>query len=134
MHVCVSWRITGDDTGLVGIALDCYHRLPVFSDIQLWRIFSSLSTERTTDKEMIKIVCVYMLSRSKSAYMGKSACVKQYLCMFFFVFFLRITAAIGWQPTSEAIGKRERCICDTFVGSAIATGLDEETSAPGSHD
>lgn len=51
-----------------------------------------------------------------------------------FFFFKRIMTAIGWRPTSEAIGKRERCICDSFVGSAIATGLDEEPSAPGSHD
>lgn len=64
--------------------------------------------------------------------MGKNACAKQYLCMFFLFFIL--TAAIGWWPTSEAIGKRERCICDTFVGSAMATGLDEEPSAPGFHD
>lgn len=55
--------------------------------------------------------------------------------VFVYVFpFFILAAAIGWWPTSEAIGKRERCICDTFVGSAMATGLDEEPSAPGSHD
>lgn len=54
--------------------------------------------------------------------------------VYVFPLFLRITAVIGWRPASEAIGKRERCICDTFAGSAMATALDEEPSAPGSHD